>query len=404
MPGEGRIAADIGDARLSFQDAQKFRARIDDAIKWSTNPLAPVNETTEALKGVRRALETEIESAGDRASKTLGEDWLKGYKENKLRYRRLAVADDAAQDALDRRTANRALSPSDYGVGAAAGVAFGGLGGLAGAAAHHVLRERGNSTAAILLDKIGAFRGVGRAVGIVEKETARGVGRAVGDEARVTVAQKERAFGGSFDKRREAVVNAVGNEDHAQAIQTAVGGIAQHAPATAAAFTRAATRATAYLASQLPKPTDTVTATVSPKLAHYDPPPSEKAAFNRKFDAVHDPVGTMAHIEKHTLTPDEVAAVQAAHPTWYQETVNGIKKRLTDLDKPLSRARMQTLSIWCGEPLTPTMQPTFIAAMQDAHQNNAPKQREPKAPRGNPASNKNQERVSDTVGLTGLSK
>lgn len=296
------------------------------------------------------------------------------------------------------------ISPSDYGVGAAIGVAGGGLAGLAGAAAHHVLRERGNAAAAVLLDRIGAFRGVGRAVGMVEKETARGIGRAVGDESRVTVSQKERAFGGDFNKRREAVVEAVGNEDHAQAIQDAVGGIAQHAPGTAASFGRAALRATTYLASQLPKPTDTVTSTVSPKLAHYDPPASEKAAWNRKFDAVHDPVGTMAHVERHTLTPDEVAAVSATHPAWYQGTVKEIKKRLTDLDKPLPRARMQTLSIWCGEPLIPTMQPAFIQAMQLSHQANAPQAREPKRPRGNPASGKSQSRVSENVGLTGLSK
>lgn len=394
----------LADAKLTFQDAQKLRARIDDEIKWSTNPQAPVNATTEALKGVRRALETEIESAGDRASKTLGEDWLKDYKSKKLRFRRLAVADDAAQDAVDQRTANRVISPSDYGVGAAAGMAFGGLGGLAAAAAHHVLRERGNAAAAVLLDRIGAFRGVGRAVGMVERETARGVGRAVGDEARVSVATKERAFGGDFDKRREAVVAAVGSEDHQQAIQDAVGGIAQHAPGTAAAFSRAAARATAYLASQLPQPTDTVTATVSPKLAHYDPPASEKAAWNRKFDAVHDPVGTMAQIEQHTLTPDEVEAIRATHPTWHAQTVTGIKKNLLDADEPLPRARLQALSVWCGEPLTPTMQPAFIAAMQDTHRANAPQAREPRHPRGNPSSNKTQERVSETVGLTGLSK
>ena len=394
----------LADEKLTFQDAQKFRARIDDEIKWSTNPLAPVNATTEALKGVRRALETEIEAAGDRASKDLGEDWLKDYKSKKLRFRRLAVADDAAQDAVDRRTANRVISPSDYGVGAAAGMAFGGLGGLAGAAAHHVLRERGNAAAAVLLDRIGAFRGVGRAVGMVEKETARGIGRAVGDESRVSVATKERAFGGDFAKRREAVVAAVGSEDHQQAIQDAVGGIAQHAPGTAAAFSRAAARATAYLASQLPQPTDTVTATVSPKLAHYDPPASEKAAWNRKFDAVHDPVGTMAQIEQHTLTPDEVEAIRATHPTWHAQTVTGIKKNLLDADEPLPLARLQALSVWCGEPLTPTMQPTFIAAMQDTHRANAPQAREPRHPRGNPSSNKSQERVSETVGLTGLSK
>jgi hypothetical protein len=394
----------LADAKLTFKDAQKFRARIDDAIKWSTNPLAPVNETTEALKGVRRALEGEIEQAGDRASKDLGEDWLKNYKESKLRYRRLAVADDAAQDALDRRTANRAISPSDYGVGAAVGMGLGAPVGLLGAAAHHLIRERGNATAAVLLDKIGAFRGIGRAVGTIERETARGVGRAVGDEARVSVSTKERAFGGSFDKRREAVVEAAGNEEHAQAIQAAVGGIAQHAPGTAAAFSKAAARATAYLASQLPQPTDTTTATVSPKLAHYDPPASAKAAWNRKFDAVHDPVGTMAQIEKHTLTPDEVEAVSATHPTWYQGTVTEIKKCLLNADEPLSRARMQALSTWCNEPLTPTMQPSFIAAMQASHQANAPQARAPKTPKGNPSSNKSQERISDTVGLTGLSK
>jgi hypothetical protein len=407
------VTTDVAnEGELSFKAAADIKARVNDLVKRGTAIGGPVNEAQDALKKVAGSIEDEIERAGDAAAKKseeeLGESWLDEYKKAKDSYRKLSLADNAAQDGLRARAANRKFSPTDYGIGAIGAMLGGGgpLGavtGLASTLAHHVVRERGNSTAALLLDKLAAMGGAQRAIAATERQTTRGVLRAIGDTSLVRVSPKA-PIGGSFEEKRDAVLAATINaEDHAMTVNGAVAPLTEHAPQIAKAFSAAALNSTKYLAAQLPKPSDAITPNVTPKLAKYEPPASEKAAFNRKFDAVNDPAGTLARIENHTLAPDEVSAIKATHPEWYAKTCADIKDGLKDATKDLPAARLQALSVWCGEPLTPMMNPDFIRAMQDSHAKRAA-QSQPRSRPSKAANPSNLDRIKETTGLAGLSK
>lgn len=347
---------------LTFRQAQDFRRRLDDLIRWNTSPLAPVNETTEALKGIRSAIEGEITEAGDKASSELGGSWKDRYEAAKLKYRQLTVADRAAQDAVERFQANRRVSPTDYLVGAGglaghfggAGVVSGGLHGLALAAAHHVVRERGNATAAALLDKLSAMGGIQKAIAKVDLQIARGVDNAVEPGARVKPTFREAPFGkqeGSHEERVGSVLHAASNaEAHVGDIAAAVAPIEPHAPAIANAFQQAAVRATTLLATKLP-PGHRPTPSITPQFDRMRATATDRAEFDRVSHLTHDPVGyTFSRIDSGTLTKGDVDAVRSLVPKTYAQMTAAVREKLTMLKKPLPYARQLQLETLLGVP------------------------------------------------------
>ena len=388
---DGRAAAErvkanaLEDATLSYQKSAELRKRLSDQINDTAPGLGQKpGIVNTAFKDMRRTFEDELEKAGDKGARQIGDpDWLKDYQAHKLSYRKLALYDALAQDSLSRKVANRSLSLTDYvagGAGAIAGALTGhGLLGLASSVAHKVVRERGNATAAAIMDKVAALGAVRNAIGRVERETARGVERAVGNESRVAPRLKAHVFG-TYAEKREAVEDSAKNADaHTSSIQASTGPFDQHSPKVAQAFHLAAIRATMYLASQLPQPKDPTLAAMMPKLAaKWEPTSTERAAFERKFNAVHDPVSVLHGVGIGSVTQDEIAAVAATHPEWLKDTRDQLRSKLLDLDHPLPYAQRIALSKFLGEPCDPTMRPDFIAAIQKSHQSRPQPQTAPK--------------------------
>lgn len=355
------------DLTVTFREAQTFRKQLDDLIKWNTNPLAPVNETTEAMKGVRNAIEGALTDAGDKASAELGGSWKERYEAAKLKYRQLTVADRAAQDAVERFQANRRVSPTDYLIGAAGlagalgghGVASGGLHGLALAAAHHVVRERGNATAAALLDKLSAMGGIQKAITRVDRQIARGVSRVVDLRKASNIEEEEGVKSGidwkppsvSHEERVGSVLHAASNaEAHVGDIAAAVAPIEPHAPAIANAFQQAAVRATTLLATKLP-PGHRPTPSITPQFDRTRATATDRAEFDRVSHLTHDPVGyTFSRIDSGTLTKSDVDAVKSLVPKTYTEMTTAVREKLTTLKKPLPYARQLQIETLLGVP------------------------------------------------------
>jgi len=380
--------------RLSFKQAQEFRARLDDVIKWNTNPLGPVNEAAEAMKKIRGVIEDELEQSGERAAQKMGGSFLDEYKEAKLAYRQLTVADKAAQDAVTRNEANRVISPSDYitgaamaaahhgagalaggALGAAAGGAEGGEGGALagfatgalGALAHHAIRTHGNSVAAVMLDKLAALRGVERAVRHVDNQIERGVGGFFGEEGRIPVKLREPLEGEGEEHAAETahrkVLAAASQPDaHAAAIENAAAPIAEHAPKTANAFQRAALRGTMYLAENAPKVS--TRPSITPQFDRPAMSDAQRSDYQRQVQAVHDPVSVLKDMELGRVTRAQVDALRMVYPSMYQEITERVHERLADLRKPLSYGQKVQLSMLLGVPADETLSPQFVQAMQ----------------------------------------
>jgi hypothetical protein len=394
---------------LSFADATAARSKISDLL--DNLPEGSSKTATYDLGKVQGALDDLLGQSVKEASKTVGSTFADDLAKAQLTAKRLSFAADTARASLAK--AAEKAGGNGIGLGTLGLISHGPLGaatGLAASLAKKFVAERAPLAAAAVMDRVAALGAVQKAVGVVERQTARGIARALGNSAIARVVPKER-MGGSFEERRDMITEAAANMPaHQGDIAASVAPFAQHSPQVAAAYVQAASTATAYLAAQLPKPPPgDPTPMVSPKLAKFDPPASEKARWDRQFHAVNDPVGTLAHVEAGTSTPDEVAAVKATHPVWHAKTVTDITAGLADLNEPLPRARMQALSLWCGKALTPTMEPNFIFAMQQRHATAA--QPGPKRSGHAPAtktqkadSGKNQERVAERTGLDGLSK
>jgi len=385
--------------RLNFQQAHEFRSLVDDHIRWSTNPLMPVNETTEAMKTFRNIVEGAIERSGDKAAQEMGGSFLDDYRKAKLAYRQLKVAHQAAEDAVTRGEANRKISLSDYiagnasshfpGIargltggltGAAAGAAgdeaegTGGTGLLAGAAtgvlgalAHHAIRTRGNATAAVMLDKLASLRGIERASTHIDNQIDRGIGGFFKEEGRIPVKLKEPIQGAGDEhaavtSARKAIDTASRPVQHVADIERAASPIAEHAPKVSNSFQRAALRATMYLAQNAPKPL--TKPSITPQFDRPVIPDAQKADYARQVQAVHDPMSVLSDMSAGRVTRSQVQAIQVVYPSLYNEVVQRFHERLADLKTPLSYSQKVQMSTLLGQPADQTLTPEFIGAVQ----------------------------------------
>jgi hypothetical protein len=353
------LALAAKEGRLGFRQAQELRGRIDDAIRWNTNPMSPVNELTEGLKGARRAIEDELERAMDHVPGGGAE-----YKEAKLAYRKLKVASDAAEDALERKISNRKASPTDYAaamIGAATGH---GLLGIAAGVAHHIIKDRGNATAAVLADKLASYGAVEQAAARVDRQITRGVDNIFG-EGRAAATTREKLMGGDHEARALAVAKAVtGSGDHVAAVQSAISPIAAHAPNTAGAFTRAAIRVTTYLAHLIPQ--REAKPSLTPHLEKVDWSDSERAKFTRAVDIAHDPISILGSLEDGSITPDQVSAMRSMYPELYAQMCDELANKLAAQKTALPAGKRMALAQFLGDPALagPSLEPMFIQAMQ----------------------------------------
>jgi hypothetical protein len=217
-------------------------------------------------------------------------------------YQALSIAKNALDETSSRMATNRNVSLSGY---LAAGMAASGGHLLAApivAIAHETARRRGNAFLASTLDKLGAFQTVAKKGAEVESQINKGV-RAFASRARGELKSLPAAkvtgekLREEFDRRAADVTDSVG-ENHGDVVQT----LAKHAPGVSANFTDSATRATTWLAEQMPKPAPIGSKTVSDQ---------DAKRWLLQARAIDDPVGTITRgMANGNLSPVEVDAIR----------------------------------------------------------------------------------------------
>ncbi len=363
-----------------------------DAMVWGTkmsfrDALNAANAP--ALKGI---IDAPIAEAADRAARRMGGSFLQDFREAKLAVDQYAVIGKAVAKRAADGTAPLlgSMGTGLLGVGLVTHP-LAAASGLALAVAKRAAAERGSSTAAVLLDKLSALRGIERAKQTVERNIARGVSGMLGDEARAAVRAKvvQHAAGAdSFAERVAAVQRGMQGAEKA-----AVANLEDHAPATTRAFEGAANRAAQYLSTLIPKAKRPPSVT-----PQFDRPHQanalEKATFMRSFDAVHDPMTVLKSASEGRLTSTQVKAIATVYPALYAAIVAQAQARLADLKKPLTIAQKATVTTLLGRPqdadLTRRFQATY--AMEQAPKPTGPQQpqhanKAPKRPITSPAKN-----------------
>ena len=350
------------------------RQIVLDATKMTFAEAAALAEKTSGpLKGI---LQREIADAAKRSAKTLGGSFAEDLADAQLaakQYRALAAAPPPPPGKGMNLTGAAFAMFSGH---PHAAVAL-----TLGAAAKQYAQARGLSTAAVVLDKLAVLRGVEQSAQREAKEIARGVDALVGSGKRapMRVSRVTHAAGvDSYEARVEAVQRAA--RDPAGAAVTAAAPIATHAPKAAAAFRAAAVRATTYLAGQVPKhpPTPSLTPQLEPK---HRASLQERAAFSRKFDAVHDPKTVLHAANEGTITPDMVEAAAKTHPVQWGKITGDVHAALADVKHPLSTQQRTAIGILLGQP---TVSPEIARAYQQTFTDKTP-------PGGTPTQNQDEQ-------------
>lgn len=325
----------VQDAPLTFKQLSDIRKTNDAKIKnWFSEIGADRNLKGEAMQRAGRALESHVSDVAERGMKKLGhEDWRSDYQATKTDYRKMKNIEEGATKSARSQMKNRRGSLTDYMTGLTLGhLADGpvGLGvGLASAMGHKVLRERGSSTTAVLLDKLSAMTAIQKAVKATDDRLAEAVDALAGDaKPKLTKSPK-------FDDIQEMVQKARSNpERFAQDVEHAFSPLSQHAPQTVEAAKSAAIRAVAYLASTLPE--EKPLHPLQPQLGSLPVPDSVKRDAVATAKAVMDIPGSLQDLAANKLRPAGMTALLATGGPVVAQALLAVGKRAQERGaKPL---------------------------------------------------------------------
>jgi len=405
-----------GKTPVSVTDLTRLRQGLDDQIYQAkrgvnlTQQGAPPN--LKDLERARGIIEESIEAASDKASTFFEQKAAQSYKQIKTQWRHLNLASDIAGAAELQNLGNRVVSPSDYGVGAAAGVLGGGpIGAVASAFAHKTIREHSSAVLAVLADKLannldgkiesglGAFfrestaRASSTAAGADRVASAVPLKRIATPAAVEAFMGKSKDLKSAYEKRLTELADA--NREMGAGVrasmQAAMGGGAETMPRLTQAATLTATRGAQYLESQLPS--GTAAPTVFQPTRKTTPSDLEIREFAQKWAAVANPLSVIDDLRRGTVTHAQIDALKSVYPEMYAEVQAKALEKIRELDEQGKRMpfndRLQ-LDLFlnlngAGEPTLAGKFVDRIVAMQAAK---AQRAAQPKGGRSTPALNK----------------
>jgi hypothetical protein len=389
-----RYADDLaaeGNAGLSFAEAAKKRAATQANANYDSANPGPLREQ---WAGVARLWNDTIDETAEPVLKGLGEKAGKAYKKAREEFALVQRLTDYAENRVQGNAANRFVSPSDYGIGAAVGVASGGASGLVAAAGHKLMRERGGAMAAAAAYKLSRLEGIGKAAEAV----AGRIGRSLDD----FVAGRRRGEGGRFLSKRSSAPlpiaatslagvsfgapagvqpQALSRRDAAKQrskelaqlmadpgrvadrIAASTAGLDEAAPNIATQAALVATKALQFLHAKAPKSTQS-THTAQPLLDDWEPSDAEASQFERYMKAALDPVSVLDDLANGTITQEGAETLRELYPQLREMALGTIAAKLSESRERLPYADRVNLSILFGVPADDTMRPEFIARLQ----------------------------------------
>ncbi len=293
------------------------------------------------------------------------------------------------KDRIDKEAARRIISPSDYGVGALGAIMSAapggmplGVGGLAAAVGHKIVRERGNAIAADIAYRASRLGLVQKTTNEVTRSIRRGIRDALKPLPRVLAApaslgalerikfdQKTRKSKDdtrldAFKKRvKELSAIMTDPEGSTTKIQQSWLDLEEVAPNLMTAVTTKAIAGASFLWDKMPRD-PRGTEYLLPQMSKWVPAEAEMSKWERYIAAVDDPMSVLRDLKNGVLTREAVEAVKSVYPELYNEMVTQVLEQLPELRAELPLDRLTQLSILLDMPLHPTQTGQFVAAMQ----------------------------------------
>ena len=367
------LTASMGD-KPTFQGLAEFKTLLGKKINWNGQKGADaVNDLNMTFYNALR--DHELDALDSSAAKeALGSKAANDMRQNLLSYRRLSTATRGIEARVSADARNRVMSPTDYGIGTAVGAGsiasgnpFGAVSGLASSIGHNILRTRGNSTMAVVLDKIADMAGIAKRVESFDARVKSGVDSfMLRKQMRKVTSLSD--FTPSNDNYQTTVkrVQAISADSraHEAAVAHHLGSVASVAPKTTQAFAKTATLAQQFMQSKVPTAQKFSTDDLQPHLTEARVSDSDKAKFMRYARAVDDPASVVDDMAEGRLTPEGVETLRAVYPGIFEQIKAKAIERIADEKAPIGYDKRLQMGILLGIPTDKTLNPQFIASMQ----------------------------------------
>lgn len=271
-----------------------------------------------------------------------------------------------AMKASRRQTGNRAISLTDYltGIaGTAAGGPYGIVTGLAATAVNKVARERGSAVLGVGASKLSS------SLPAIVNTTSAGINAAADNILRfgpvvgATYGHARNADSvHDFEARLDEITRvAMDPETTTQRIMAHFGDSDLGVITASMAVTAAQ-----FLQAKAPKdPTERV---LQPLVTSWKPSREEVAKWNKYYNAVQDPMGTIERMGKGAVSPEAVEAIKVVYPPLYDRLSQSVIAKAQQLKKPIPYNKRVKLSILLGKPLDDSLKPSSIKFYQQIFQ------------------------------------
>jgi hypothetical protein len=254
------------------------------------------------------------------------------------------------------------------GGGLAHGIAGGGIGGMVLGAAHKQLRERGNATLAVLLDKLGTLGGLSEVSKAAKAHLDDVVSMALAKNTTQRPTPKVNYSSKRFDEEAERIKNlATSPNAVSNHLSKQTAAIANHAPEVAAGVNSKAAGAVKYLSSKLPASyrDPSSSPTLTPNAQKPAASNADMTKFLRTVDAVEKgPTEIFKDVMRGHGTLEEVDALRNVYPASYEEIRRRVLEKCTSLDKPLPYQKAVRLGILFDAPTHESLQADLIQQEQ----------------------------------------
>lgn len=393
-----------GGEKITFRKAEQLKRALDDEIPYLKANWTPYDKT---LARVRGMLKEAVETQADDAARAVGRPgFLDEFRAAKKAFGHAHETRKIATDMLDRRNANRWFTPSDYGSalgGMLLGVAGGdgdaierGMQGLAMGAAlglgNRFLRAHGNQIAAVAVDRLAgtAIDSAARKAAVdaadrlitkkvqdaartfFTKQGAAAVRQATqrkilttsyARETRTKIADRIEAFNDRVSELGHWISNP---EQFAERVGQRTEGLEQISPGLATSTQMSVYNAAHFLWTKAPK-NPAAGRTLNPAVQKWRPSDMELAKWERYVEAVEDPMSVLDDLNAGRINREGIETLKTVYPRIYEEVQTVFLDHLSETRENLNyRDRLQ-LSILFDVPLEVTMEPGFVAAIQQRH-------------------------------------
>jgi hypothetical protein len=338
----------------TFDQLYTFRRDLEKLSKYDKAP-TPASEMFSALRNIA---EDEFTTAGERAAKSISENFADNYRLQKSLYRDLATARSASNRAVGRGTGNNKVSLRDIGA-AVTGAVVAGPAGLAAAGGSMIARGYGHQIASHVLDMATKMESIQRAAGKLDALLSDGT-RAFVKGTKGATRPMRTVTSAEIRELREATRSP---DAITARIAEHLGDLPKYAPKVAQEIATTASRAAAWAQHTLPKETPPV----GPMFSKPTYPPisdTDRLHATATIETLEDGSIVVDRLRQGSLTPEHVAALKYVHPETFATIQRYLAQHATELGKSLSQQQLFSLSMLFGEPLTEAALPENVRAFQ----------------------------------------